>query len=74
MQIYKCEPEAWTWMPKFFRNILAVITITLFGLSFLSIPIGILLLIYTFIFGYNTFTTIYFVLMLNSWILPGKEW
>ena len=72
-KLYPCIPEAWLWMPKWLRNTIAHITVALFCLSFLSLPLSLFLFIPALWRNFPIFCSIWLCSIILSYILPLKE-
>ena len=73
-ELFKCEPVDWLWMPKPIRNIVAVITLTLFACAFLAVPFTFLFFIPAVWRFAPVFSSIYVGSVILSMLLPPKEW
>ena len=74
--LYKCEPVSWANVPRPVRTALAYITVCLFSLCFLAVPILLLLLadLATFQLVPLSVSLSFIVCVAISLILPVREW
>jgi len=73
-KIYRCVPEAWLWLPKPARLVLAWITIIAFSLSFFS-PIGAMLLAFPWFWkNFPILSACYAIALVISFLIPLREW
>lgn len=72
--LQKCVPEYWLWMPKPLRFILGWITITIFSLSFLIVPICSFLLVPAMWRNFPYCCSSWVALLVISMLAPQKEW
>jgi hypothetical protein len=73
-QLYKCEPTYWLFLPKWIRTILAWTTIIIFCISFLSVPISIVLIFPITWKKASLSASVYLGSMLISMLWPLQEW
>lgn len=74
IKLYKCQPEAWKFLNKTQRNALGWVTIEIFVLSFLSVPICCVLLFPAAWKYANGFCVILTTLVFLSMVWPLIEW
>lgn len=72
-QLYRCEPEYWLWMPKPVRIALGWVFASLFSLSFLSIPMALVLLIPAVWRNAPIGASLFLALLVLSVLAPAKE-
>ena len=74
IELYPCVPIDWMWLPKSWRINLGSAYMTLFALSFLSVPIS-LLLVFPFMWRYLPyFCTGWVAMVFVSMCWPKIEW
>jgi hypothetical protein len=74
VELFKCVPVDWLWLPRPFRLVLGWIIVILFSLSFLSIPISLFLLIPAVWKYFPLTASLYLAALIISFLLPLKEW
>lgn len=74
LQLYPCEASDWMWMPKSIRLAIAWITIVIFGLSFLIVPMCVVFLIPAVWRNAPVAAGSCLGLLVLSMLLPMKEW
>jgi hypothetical protein len=73
-QLYKCVPVDWLWLPKPYRTALGWISLVIFAISFLSVPIAMLLLLPVTWRLVPYFCTGFLALVFGSMVWPTIEW
>ena len=72
--LYSCKPDDWVWLPKPIRIILGWVSLCLFTLTFLSIPISIILILTAYLKITPIISAVWFTLVFISMLSPAKEW
>lgn len=73
-ELYPCEPEGWKKLPSSLRYIFGWISIILYTLGFLVVPISSILLLPWIWRNHATFATSIIGAMVVSLLLPPREW
>lgn len=73
-QLYPCHPVDWLWLPRPLRLLLGWIIVILFSLSFLSIPLSLILLLPVVWRTCPIMASAYILSVIISYLLPLKEW
>lgn len=73
-QLYPCHPVDWLWLPRPFRLAIGWTIVILFSLSFLSLPLTLILLIPAVWRTFPISASLYLLAFIMSYILPLKEW
>ena len=72
--LYDCVPENWLWLPKPLRLTLGHILVTVFSLSFLSVPISFIFITPYMLRNYPIVCGVYLSTLVMSMLVPLKEW
>lgn len=73
--LYPIRAEEWVYRyPRWVRNILAYLSMTLFAWSFLVIPVSIILTLLAFSTGHPNISAAIILTLLSSFIIPSTEW
>jgi hypothetical protein len=72
--LYECVPVNWLWLPAPFRKVLGYSIVTLFSLSFLSVPISLVFVTPYMLRNYPIVCGLYLSSLVMSMLVPLKEW